>query len=85
MKEYEIRIDFAYSRNDQFRNFGCTICANTIYGAQFGNPTRRHLVSIEEYTIAIYEDGIKVKDSHRPDACPVNLRKWEEEDEVEQF
>ena len=55
---YIDRIDFAYSNHRRPNKFGCAICANTIYGPQFGNPKRRHLVSIEDSTITVREDGI---------------------------
>ena len=81
------RIDFAYSQNDQPNKFGCTICANTIYGTQFGNSKRRHRVSIEGSSIAVHEDEIKVENEHQSvSTCPVRLRHWElDEENREQF
>ena len=82
-----IRIDFGYSRNNRLsktNKFGCSICANTIYGAQFVNSQRRHLVSIEGTTIRVYEDGIRYPNASQSIACLVNLRKWEGEN-LEQF
>ena len=63
------RIDFAYSRNDNLSSksnkFGCSICANTIFGAQFVNSKGRHLVSIEDATLAVYDDEIRYPNASR--------------------
>lgn len=79
------RIDFSYSRSEA-NKIGCPFCVNTIYGAQFDDSKRRHLISINGSTLVVLEDGIERKNmEHRSViACPVKLRRWEQEN-VEQF
>lgn len=74
------RIDFSYSKSDVSNKFGCSICANTIYGRDLGSPKLRHLVVINDSTIAVYENGSSTYVAHWARACPVKLRQWEDED-----
>ena len=79
------RIDFSYSRINVTEKFDCPICANTIYGAQFVNPNKRHLVLIEGSTMGVYEMGVISKNVLRSNVCPVKFRRWEEEHDAELF
>ena len=93
-----IRIDFSYSRNEfsaSKNEVSCSLCANSIYGAQFRHSKYRHLVSIENSRVKIsaydcliwssdhltcdYYDYTRIWIVHQPVACPVRLRRWDDE------
>ena len=82
------RIHFAYSRSEEHNSKnnksddGCSICANTIYGSQFGDSKKSHLIVINGSLMDIHEDGIERSKNTPPIAvCPLKLRRWEASDD----